>query len=76
LASLSEPPQKRPSGSISGCRRFRRAADVEAFALFFFGDAQADHQVDDLVGDEGDHAGPDHGGQHALELDPDLAPIE
>ena len=40
-------------------RGFAVRADVQAFALFLFGDAQADHQVDDLVGDEGDHAGPD-----------------
>ena len=34
--------------------------DVQAFALFFFGYAQPDRQVHQLVGDERHHAGPDH----------------
>ena len=34
-------------------------ADVEAFALLLFGDAQADDEVDDLVRDERDDRRPD-----------------
>ncbi|RYY91953.1 MAG: hypothetical protein EOO24_30185, partial [Comamonadaceae bacterium] len=34
---------------------------------------QAHQEVDDLEGDEGNHAGPDDREDHALELDPDLA---
>jgi hypothetical protein len=40
--------------------------DVQTFALVFFRDAQADGQVDDLVGDQGHHARPDDGQQHGL----------
>ena len=31
-------------------------ADVQAFALVFFADAQADDQVNQFVGDVGDHS--------------------
>ena len=48
-------------------------ADVQAFALVLFGDAQADRHVDDLVGDEGHDRRPHHGDQHALGLDQHLA---
>jgi hypothetical protein len=46
--------------------RFAVRGDVQAFALFFFGHAQADGQVDDLVGDERHHRRPDDGPEHAL----------
>ena len=53
-------------------RRLAVRGDVQTLALLVFRHAQADHQVDDLVGDQRDHARPDDGQQHALELDPHL----
>ena len=47
-------------------------ADVQTLALFFFGHAQADDHVDDLVGDQRDHAGPDDGQPDRLGLDDEL----
>ena len=53
--------------------RLAVAGDVQAFALFLFRNPQADHRVNDFVGDEGDHARPDNRQQHRFELNPDLA---
>ena len=61
-----------PAGGLLAVRGLAVRGDVQAFALLFFGDAQADRQVDDLVGDERDHAGPDHRHSHRLGLDPEL----
>src|SRR5450830_185673 len=62
-----------PSGMASTVvSRFAVRGDVQTFALVFFADAQANGQVDHLVGHERDHARPDHGDQDSLGLDPDL----
>src|SRR5882672_3347161 len=53
-------------------RRLAVVGRIQSFAFLFLGNAQSDDQVRYLVGDERRHAGPDDGGQHALELDPEL----
>src|SRR5437763_12182776 len=47
--------------------------DVEALALVFLADAQADRHVDQLVGDQRDDARPGDRHQDRLGLRPDLA---
>src|SRR5450756_826795 len=54
--------------AVSG---FAVRRDIETLALILFAHPQTDRQVNDFVGNEGDHAGPDDGRQHSLELDPD-----
>ena len=49
------------------------AGDIQTLALFLFGDAQANDHVDHFVGNESNHAGPDHGCQDRLQLNPKLA---
>src|SRR5262249_27533859 len=44
---------------LDAVRRFAVRTDVQAFALFFFGDPKTDHDVGDLVGDERNNARPD-----------------
>ena len=67
---------KRPFPLQSNClhavSRLAVRGDVQAFALLFFRHAQADRHVDDLVGDEGDDAGPDDRHADRLRLHPDL----
>ncbi len=38
------------------------AGNIQTLALFLFGDAQANDHVDHFVSNEGNYAGPDHGG--------------
>src|SRR5256886_6057217 len=45
---------------------------IETFALILLAHTQPNRQIDDLVSDGGHHAGPDEGGDYALELDPQL----
>src|SRR5438128_7840193 len=45
---------------------------IETFALILLAHTQPDRQIDDLVSDGGHDAGPDEGGDYALELDPQL----
>src|SRR5262245_51606662 len=64
-----------PSDALHAIRRLAVRADVEAFALFLFGDAQTDDQVDDLVRDEGDDGRPYDRHADGLRLDPQLREI-
>ena len=43
--------------------------DVQAFAFVFFADTQTNGLVNNEVGDEGHHTGPDHRGQHGFGLE-------
>src|SRR5207249_12003971 len=52
--------------------RFAVRGGIETFALVFLAHAQADSQIDHLVGDGGDDTGPEERGDHAFELDPEL----
>src|SRR5690606_39177082 len=61
----------RPRSALVG--GYDTSRDVAALALLVFRHAQHDHQVGDLVGDEGNHAAPDTRHQHAESLDPVLA---
>ena len=84
-AGLPKSPEPQGSGLLSALRpalagrvgsavvrRFAVAGDVQPFALLVFRHAQAAQGVGDLVGDQGHHAGPDDGQQHAFELHPEL----
>src|SRR5471030_1538921 len=63
------PDQIGRSGMVSG---LAMAGDVQAFAFLFFRYAQTDHDVDQLIGNERDHAGPDDRGADGFRLDLDL----
>src|SRR3989344_3198601 len=69
------PPSHRSAWGAGGSAVVRRLAvrsDVQAFAFVFFRDTQAHREVNDLVGDEGDHTRPHDGQQHSLGLRPHL----
>src|SRR2546423_14317477 len=64
------PTAEEASGRSAVVRRLAVAGDVQAFALFLFRDAQADHLVDDEVPDQRHHTRTHDRDQPGPELEP------